>query len=193
MADTAPSTGEIIGDVGGAVSSFGTAVGDLYSAQGAKAEQDALFRAAGMAGTAADLSGQAAGIAGKNITIEEASTLLQVYQQQRNLSSTLGTQKAQVGAAGFAESGSALDLLASSREQGAIQRDVLVAQGAINENSFREQQLGYQTQQQAYLGQQATDYAQAKAAGIAAKNDQGAAIGNVLGGVMKLAPLLLLL
>jgi hypothetical protein len=191
MADTfsMPTLGEAVSGAGSALGSFGTAVGDLYSAQGAKAEQDALNRAAGLAGEASSLSTQAAGIAGQNISIEEASTALQVYQQQRALTTALGTQKAQVGAAGFAESGSALDLLASSRAQGAIQRDVLIAQGAISENAFREQQLGYETQSKAYLGQQATDLAQAKAAGIAAKNDQGAAFGNILKGAITIGAL----
>lgn len=193
MADTfsLPTLGEAVTGAGSALGSFGTAVGDLYSAQGAEAEQDALVKAAGFAGQAAGLAGQAGGIAGQNIGIEEASTALQIYQQQRALTSTIGAQRAQVGASGFAESGSALDLLASSREQGAIQRGVLVAQGAIQENAFREQQLGYATQQQAYLGQQATDYAQAKAAGIAAKNDQGAAFGSILKGALTIGALFL--
>lgn len=193
MADTftTPTLGEAVSGAGSALGSFGAAVGDLYSAQGAKAEQDALFKAAGFAGEAAGLAGQAAGIAGQNIGLEEASAALQVFQQQRALTSTIGAQRAQVGASGFAESGSAIDLLASSREQGAIQRGVLVAQGAIQENAFREQQLGYETQQQSYLGQQGIDYAQAKVAGIAAKNDQGAAFGNILKGALTIGALFL--
>lgn len=190
---TPPTLGESVGDVGSAIGSFGAAVSDLYSAEGAKAEQSALEEAAGLAGNAAGLAGQAAGIAASNIPIEEASTALQVFQQQRSLSSTIGTQKAQVGASGFAASGSALDLLASSYEQGAIQKGVLTAQGAITENAYREQEVGYQTQQQADLAQQATDLGQAQAAGSAAKADKLGAITSFAKGALAIAPLALLL
>lgn len=117
------STG--LGDIGSAISDFGSAAADLTNAQGAYASSGAYVDASQLSTT--------------NQQISEAATAVQVQQQQRQLYQTIGSQRADVGGAGFAESGSALDLMRSSAQQGALAKSLMTEQGAITSTSYLEQ------------------------------------------------------
>ncbi|HZR03630.1 MAG TPA: hypothetical protein VFA81_10715 [Burkholderiales bacterium] len=112
-------------DYGAAIRGVGGAVSDLYGAEGAAAT-------AGSYGTAAT-------IAERNAKIVRGATEIKNIQTQRQIFQAIGAQKAQVGGAGFAESGSALDILRSSASQGAIMKAVNEENGFIQEQSYLEQ------------------------------------------------------
>jgi hypothetical protein len=105
-------------DVGGAVS-------DLFGAQGAR--------------IAAGSYKEAQSIAEQNAVLARQATRIKDIQISRNIFRTLGEQQAQVGGAGMAASGSALDILRSSASEGAITRAVNEEQGAITANAYEEQ------------------------------------------------------
>jgi hypothetical protein len=71
------------------------------------------------------------------------STAIQEFQAQREITKSLGQTRADAAGAGFAEGGSALDMLRESASQGALQRAVLAEQGLITEQGFREQAQSY--------------------------------------------------
>lgn len=102
---------------------------------------------------------KASGLATLNAKITKESTAIQETQASRQIFQTIGAQKAAVGGAGFAASGSAQDLLRSSVSQGALQKQVIEQQGLINEN-------GYLAQAAAYTGQSAAATATAISDGI---------------------------
>ena len=106
---------------------------------------------------------QAAALAKQNEQFTEMSTAIKQSQADRNLYQALGTTRADVAGAGFAASGSALDILRESASQGAMTKAVLGEQGLITE-------AGYQEQAQSY-----TDMA--NAAGVAIQADEDAAKG----------------
>jgi len=112
-------------DVAQAFTDFGGAVSDLFGAKGATASAGSYD--------------EAAAIARQNAEIVKQATAIKQEQETRTIFKTLGTQRAQVGGAGFAESGSALDLLADSATQGAFTKAITAEQGAITENSYAEQ------------------------------------------------------
>jgi hypothetical protein len=132
-------------DIGGAVSSIFGAVGQLQSAKGYK--------------KAADFALQNADIARQSADIKKLMAERQVYQ-------TIGGQKSDVAGAGLAASGSALDILRSSEQQGALTKQLVSNQGAIDV-------LGYQAEASSYSSMAA-----------AAKSS---AAGGFLGGALKLA------
>jgi hypothetical protein len=105
------------------------------------------------------------------------STAIKESQADRNLYQALGTTRAdfavglfarpmncriwRCSGAGFAESGSALDLLRESASQGAMTKAVLGEQGLITEAGYQEQaqsytvlQPGFETLSWAYSGGQ---------------------------------------
>lgn len=108
-----------------ALSDLGGAVSDLFGAKGATASAGSFSQAASIAEQNAALTGQA--------------TRIRETQEARQIYRTIGGQKASVGGAGFAESGSALDLLRSSVSEGALTKAITEEQGAITENSYAEQ------------------------------------------------------
>jgi hypothetical protein len=122
-------------DLGGAASDLFTGFGDTAKAKGdfAEAKNYSL---------ASDLAAQ-------NEKFTETSTAIKEAQQQRSLTQTLGGQQADVAGAGFAESGSALDLLRDSASEGALTHAVLGQQGLITEAGYNEQAASYQNMSQA--------------------------------------------
>ncbi len=110
--------GSVFGDLGGAVSS-------LFGAKAAKKQASSY--------------NEASRIALENVGITRSATALKALTEERDISRTLGTQRAQVGGAGFAESGSALDLLSASATRGALTKAMTEEQGAVTANSFLEQ------------------------------------------------------
>lgn len=108
-----------IGDI---VTGIGGAVGSLFTSEGNAAE-------------AASYTG-AAQLETQNAQLTAASTRIQETQTARAVTQSLGTTQADVAGAGFTESGSALDLLRMSAQQGSLAASLVNIQGAINENAY---------------------------------------------------------
>lgn len=142
-----------LGDI---ITGAGQAIQDLFGSEGATAEANSYY--------------SAAALAQQNAALTSASTKIQETQTQRQIAMTEGTQQADVASAGFTESGSALDLLRSSAQQGALAKSLVNIQGAINENS-------YAAQAGAYTGA-------AQAAGENASANQIAAIASIGGSLV---------
>lgn len=87
----------------------------------------------------------AAELAERNRLYTEASTRIQQFQSDRQVTQALGRQGADVAGAGFANSGSALDLMRDSASQGALAHGVLGMQGQIVEDAYEEQRKSYET------------------------------------------------
>lgn len=117
------------GDLGDLVSGVGGAVSDLFKSQGNSAQ-------------ATDFQG-AATLAEQNAQLSAASTRIQEAQTSRTVAQSLGTTQADIAGAGFTNSGSALDILKSSAQQGALAKSLVNIQGAINENSYAAQAGAY--------------------------------------------------
>lgn len=164
-------------DIGGAVSDLFAADADRTKAQAdiVKSQGDALEAAN---------YGEAADFATQNVGYTQQATQLKEVQQQRQITQTLGTQQAQVAGAGFASSGSALDLLRDSAAQGALSKAVLGNQGLITE-------AGYQEEAQSYTNMsKAADFAvQGDELAAQAENEQanGADIAGAIKGVAAVA------
>jgi hypothetical protein len=126
----------------GTVADFGGAVSDLFavSAYRSKAQGD-LMGAANY-----DL---AAKYADQEAAYTKESTAIQEMQAQRELYKSMGQTKADVAGAGFAASGSALDMLRESASQGALQQAVLQRQGLITEQGYEEQAESYRNMEAA--------------------------------------------
>ena len=118
-------------DAGGAASDLFAGIGDKAKAQGDFAEASNYTLASNLATT--------------NANFTQTSTAIKEAQQQRETTMTLGGQQADVAGAGFAESGSSLDLLRDSASQGALSHAVLGQQGLITEAGYQEQAQSYQT------------------------------------------------
>lgn len=163
---TTPSSGFDFGFTSGQASAAGGAVSALFAAsaertkaQGFGLEQQTLTGAAALARQESDFT--------------ELSTNIKLAQTQRDIFKTIGGQEADVGGAGLAASGSALDLLRSSQSQGALQKGVLQAQGLITEDSYKEQAKSYDLQ--------------AQAAGLAQGAAKTAAVGDEISAGLKVA------
>ncbi len=116
-------------DVGGAVSDIFSGFGNQVKAQGDFAE--------------AKLYSQAAALAEQNVGLTEQATSIQEMQEARNIYQTISSQESGVAAGGFEESGSALDLLADSTQQGKLAEQLIQTQGQISENAYQEQANSY--------------------------------------------------
>jgi hypothetical protein len=145
-------------NLGGAVDSLFAGFAADAKAQGAKAE-------AKQYGISADL-------ARRNAQFEQESTGVKVAQQNRTTFQMVGGAEADVAAAGFATSGSALDILRSNASQGALASAVLEKQGAITTAGYKEQATSYDIMQ--------------KAAKQAASADEDAGFASFISGGMKL-------
>lgn len=156
----------------GTINSVGGAVSDLFAAEGDRA------KAAGDRTEAQDY-GLASDLAGENEKYTETSTAIKEAQQARQVTMGLGKESADVAGAGFSASGSALDLMRDSAQQGALTHAVLGQQGLITE-------AGYQEQQIAYTNMQGAANAAANAEDNAAT---GADIGAAIQGVAAVASL----
>lgn len=146
------------------VSDIGGAVSDLFASSGDKAKAQGDFIEAKDYSLASDLATQ-------NEQFAETSTAIKQAQLDRSIYQTIGGQKADVAGAGFAESGSALDLLRSSAQQGALTKAVAGQQGLIQEAGYKEQAESY-----ANMSQAAT---------IAGNAENNAAIGADIGAAFK--------
>jgi len=147
------------GTIGGVVSGTAGAVTDLFAgfgdeakAQGDLAEQQRYDLAATYAGQEEQFTAQ--------------STAIKQSQQNREVTMAMGRTASQVAGAGFANSGSALDILRGNAQQGALQSAVLGQQGLITEQGYTEQQQSYESM--------------ASAAGAAASASKEAAFGGFI-------------
>jgi hypothetical protein len=111
--------------------------------------------------------------AGQNAQITAMSTAIQQAQLERQTTQALGKTQAGVAGAGFAESGSAIDLLRSGAQQGSIMRSVANEQGLVTEAGYEEQQASYNLM--------------ANAAGQAASAEETAAKGADIGAFISFA------
>lgn len=133
-AKTFPFGGNTISDLSGGVSDlFGgssTASGLRLKAQGDLVEAGNY-----------DL---AAGLAKQNEQFTEQSTAVKSTMAQRQQYLGIGKETAEIAGAGFdTSSGSALDLLRSSAQQGAMQKQLIGQQGLITEAGYNEQADAY--------------------------------------------------
>jgi hypothetical protein len=152
---------ETFSSAGGGI---GSAVSDLFAASGAKLKEQG------------DLAEQqqyteAAGFAEQNVGFTQQSTAIKEMQTEREVQKSLGQTRADTAGAGFAESGSSLDILRESASQGALQKSVLGTQGLITEAGYQEQADSYKTM--------------AGAAGLAAQEEENAAKGDEIAGIIK--------
>jgi hypothetical protein len=149
-------------DFGGAISGVGSAVSDLFAAEGAqyKAEGEEFEKQNYL---------EASQLAAQNEQFTQQSTAIKEGQADRQLYMSLGKTSAGVGGAGLAASGSALDILRSSAQEGATTRAVLGQQGLITEAGYAEQAQSYQNL--------------ASAAQVAIDADESAEKGDTLGAV----------
>jgi hypothetical protein len=106
----------------------------------------------------------AAQLAFQNEQFTKQSTQIKEAQTNRELTQAQGRTTADIAGAGFASSGSALDILASNAQQGAITKAVASEQGLVTEAGYQEQGESYQTM--------------AKVAADAAKGANLASIGS---------------
>ena len=146
---------------GGAFGDIFGGIGDLFASQGSQ--------------TAADLFGQAVTVGGQELQLEKASGNIEEAAAGRQIYHTISTQQAQVAGSGLAESGSALDILRASRQQGSIQQQVIGANIGIQEEGTQLQIISAQAQQ-----------AQAQAT---AEAQLFAGIGGIVGGIGSLTNL----
>jgi hypothetical protein len=144
-------------DWGSAILGLGGAAGDLFTMFGQQKQSDTYAKAKSLADMNTQLAGEAESI--------------QKYQQQRTVMKVLGTQQADIAAAGLAQSGSAQDLLRSSASQGALAKAGIEVQGEIQQNASQQQAAAAQAQSDA-----------------AKKSAQSSGMG----GLMQLAPLALM-
>jgi hypothetical protein len=87
--------------------------------------------------------GSAEDIAAANARLATISGQVEQEQEQVQLGQTIGAQKAAVAGGGFAESGSALDLLRSSTQQGLLQQQITGTQAALQSGGYAEQAQAY--------------------------------------------------
>ncbi len=137
----------VFGGAGPAITGFGGAVSDLLtssaSATGTRASAlGTRIRAYGTR-VEADNYDRAAVLADQNEQFTEQSTAIKLVQQDRETALGLGRTEADIAGAGFSESGSALDILRSGAQQGALAHQVLNQQGLITEAGYTEQADSY--------------------------------------------------
>lgn len=155
---------DLLGGIGNFMGAQATAKGYKYSATGSR--------------IAAASYGEAAGIAGQNAALATASANIQKTQSARQVFQAIGGQSADVAGAGFGAGGSAGDLLRSSVQQGALQRQLLGIQGEITSNS-------YEQEQKSFLAQQDAANVQAQASDSAAKSAKQGGFLGALGTAVK--------
>jgi hypothetical protein len=129
-----PSSGGFnlnFGNVGQSGSSVAGAVGDIFAAQGDQLE--------------AQYYGLAAGQASVNAMLEGYQTKIRETQSQRQVFQTISAQQAGYAGGNIAESGSAMDVLRSSAQQGAMQNAIISEQGIQQQAAYSEQALSYQS------------------------------------------------
>lgn len=124
----------------GTIQAFGGAVNDLFSSQAAA--KGLRLKAYGnrIEGQEYDM---AAGLSDLNEEFSRQSTAIKLAQSERQTMLGIGHTQSDIAAAGFTGSGTALDLLRSSAQQGALTHQVVSQQGLISEAGYKEQGASY--------------------------------------------------
>jgi hypothetical protein len=148
---------------------LGGAASDLFAAEGDRAKAGYDFAEGKAYGLASQLAFQ-------NEEFTKTSTAIKEAQQQREAMMQIGGQQADVASAGFAASGSSLDLLRDSASQAALTHAVIGQQGLITEAGYEEQGQSYRIMQGA-----------ANDAGTAANN--AGTLAEIMGGIKGIAGL----
>lgn len=120
----------------GTFNSLGAAAQDLFSIDTHRT------KAAGLRLEAGNYD-RAAGFSDQNARFTELSTGIKTMQLDRETFKTLGGITADVAGAGFASSGSALDVLRDSASQAALARGVATEQGLITEEGYKVEAQNY--------------------------------------------------
>jgi hypothetical protein len=120
----------------GTFNSLGAAAQDLFSIDTHRTKAQGLRLEAGNYDRAGSFSDA-------NARFTEISTGIKNMQQDRDLYKALGGITADVAGAGFAQSGSALDIMADSARQGALMRGVTTEQGLITEEGYKVEGENY--------------------------------------------------
>ena len=107
---------------------------------------------------------QAAAYAGQEAEISQMSTQIQEAQKVRQTTMAMGRTASEVAGAGFAASGSGLDIMRSNAQQGSLAQAVTSEQGMVQTQGYQEQQQSFETM--------------ATVAGNAAKQANLASIGS---------------
>ena len=145
-------------------------VSDILTQQGQAAQYTASAAAQGIYAQGyqaeAGAYGSAQQIAQQNAALAGVAGDVQAAQEARKVVQTVGSQRAQIAAAGFANSGSALDLSRSSMQQGHLADQLIRTQTAINQGGFLEQGAAAQAETAAvsYASQAALTLQQQQAA-----------------------------
>ena len=142
-----------------------TAEGTRIGAEGTRLNAEGLRIKARGGIAEAENYDLAAELARKNEAYSMASTRIQRYQNDRQVAQALGQQRAGVAAAGFSDSGSAMDLMRDSASQGALASGVLGMQGAITAEGYEEQAKSFETMSRAGRATAAAEF------GIADRTD----------------------
>lgn len=120
----------------GTINSIGGAVNDLFAADAHRSKAEGLRIEA----KNYDLS---SGFATQSEQFTETSTAIKQAQTDRENYKMMGGIQADVAGAGFAESGSALDIMRDSASQGALTKAVGEQQGLITEQGYKVQAESY--------------------------------------------------
>jgi len=120
----------------GTINSLGGAVQDLFAAEAHESKAKGLR----IEGENYDLASK---FSQKNEQFTETSTAIKQAQLDRETFKTIGGQAADIAGAGFASSGSALDLMRDSASQGALTKAVGAQQGLITEEGYKVQAQTY--------------------------------------------------
>ena len=120
----------------GTIGSIGGAVQDLFAADAHKSKAQGLRIEAGNYERSSEY-------AERNAAFTETSTAIKQAQLDRDIFKTIGEQEAGFAGAGFAASGSALDIMRDSAAQGALTKAVGGLQGLITEEGYEVQAKNY--------------------------------------------------
>lgn len=148
----------------GTITGISGAVSDLFAADAhrSKAQGDRFE---------AENYDRASVLATQNEKFTEVSTSIKQSQLDRENFKMIGGQQADIAGAGFAASGSAIDLMRDSAAQGALTKAVGAQQGLITEAGYKEQAESFTTMSQA--------------ARMAADAEEHAASGSIITGALK--------
>jgi hypothetical protein len=148
----------------GTFNNISGAVGDLFAAEGHRIKAEGNRVEAENYDLAARYSDQ-------NVQFTKTSTAIKQAQLDRENYKVIGGQAADVAGAGFAASGSAIDLMRESAQQGALTKAVGEQQGLITEAGYEQQAASYRNM--------------SKAARMAADAEDSAATGATITGAIK--------
>jgi len=128
--------------ISGAVGNISGAVSDLFLAESDRSKASFDLTEGQEYGLASDLALQ-------NKQFTEMSTSIKEAQISRDVSKSLGLTQAQEAGAGFATSGSGLDILRESTSQGALTKAVASENGLVQEAGYQERADSYKLMQAA--------------------------------------------